>query len=52
MRLKSIELSGFKSFAKKTTLEFATAITSIVGPTARANQTLQSRFALCSASSR
>ncbi len=32
MRLKSIELSGFKSFAKKTTLEFASAITSIVGP--------------------
>jgi len=32
MRLKSIELSGFKSFAKKTSLEFATAITAIVGP--------------------
>ncbi len=32
MRLKSIELSGFKSFAKKTQLEFGTAITSIVGP--------------------
>ncbi len=32
MRLKSIELSGFKSFAKKTTLEFSSAITSIVGP--------------------
>ena len=32
MRLKSIELNGFKSFAKKTTLEFSTAITGIVGP--------------------
>lgn len=32
MRLKSIELSGFKSFAKKTTLEFSSAITAIVGP--------------------
>src|SRR3989344_3916042 len=32
MRLKTIELSGFKSFAKKTTLEFAAPITAIVGP--------------------
>lgn len=32
MRLKSIELSGFKSFAKKTTLSFDTAIAGIVGP--------------------
>ncbi|MDQ5955151.1 MAG: chromosome segregation protein [Patescibacteria group bacterium] len=32
MRLKSIELSGFKSFAKKTELQFASAVTSIVGP--------------------
>jgi len=32
MRLKSIELSGFKSFARKTQLEFASAVTSIVGP--------------------
>src|SRR5687767_9218745 len=32
MRLKSIELSGFKSFAKKTVLEFGTAITAVVGP--------------------
>ncbi len=28
----SIELAGFKSFAKKTTLEFSSAITSVVGP--------------------
>ena len=32
MRLKSIELSGFKSFAKKTPLEFPSAVTAIVGP--------------------
>ncbi len=32
MRLKSIELSGFKSFAKATTLEFSAAITAVVGP--------------------
>ncbi|MCX6757668.1 MAG: AAA family ATPase [Candidatus Nomurabacteria bacterium] len=32
MRLKSLELSGFKSFAKKTSLEFQSSITSVVGP--------------------
>ncbi len=32
MHLKSLEVSGFKSFAKKTDLEFSSAITSIVGP--------------------
>src|SRR3989344_2555580 len=32
MYLKSIELSGFKSFGKKTALEFGSRISSIVGP--------------------
>jgi chromosome segregation ATPase len=32
VKLTSIELSGFKSFAKKTKLEFGSAITAIVGP--------------------
>lgn len=32
MHLKSLELSGFKSFAKKATLYFNTPITGIVGP--------------------
>lgn len=32
MHLKSLEVAGFKSFAKKTDLEFTTAITGIVGP--------------------
>ena len=32
MLLKSLEISGFKSFAKKTTLEFSSSISAIVGP--------------------
>lgn len=32
MRLKELELSGFKSFAKPTTLDFPVAVSAIVGP--------------------
>ncbi len=32
MYLKSLELVGFKSFGKKSTLEFSTPITAVVGP--------------------
>lgn len=32
MKVRSLELAGFKSFAKKTTLSFEAAITAIVGP--------------------
>ena len=32
MRLKTLELNGFKSFAQKTSLEFQSPIVSVVGP--------------------
>lgn len=32
MRLKKLEISGFKSFAKHTTLEFPARVTGVVGP--------------------
>lgn len=44
MRLKSIELAGFKSFAKKTTLEFGTAITAIVGPNGSGKSNIAEAF--------
>lgn len=48
MRLKSIELSGFKSFAKKTPLTFESAITAVVGPngSGKSNIAESFRFAL------
>ncbi len=32
MRLKNLEINGFKSFAKKTTLEFQSSVVAVVGP--------------------
>ena len=32
MQLKSLELTGFKSFAKKHSLDFMSAVTAVVGP--------------------
>ncbi len=47
MRLKSIELAGFKSFAKRTPLEFASAITSVVGPNGSGKSNIAESFRFC-----
>lgn len=44
MYLKSIELSGFKSFAKKSELEFNTPIASIVGPNGSGKSNIAEAF--------
>ncbi len=44
MHLKSLELSGFKSFAKKSTLEFNTSISAIVGPNGSGKSNIAEAF--------
>ena len=48
MYLKSIEMAGFKSFAKKSALTFKTPVTGIVGPngSGKSNVTEAFRFVL------
>jgi len=48
MHLKSIELSGFKSFARRSQLEFKSPVTAIVGPngSGKSNVTEAFRFVL------
>ncbi len=44
MRLKSIELVGFKSFARKTSLDFGVTITAIVGPNGSGKSNIAEAF--------
>ena len=47
MRLKSIELAGFKSFVKKTQLQFGSAVTGIVGPNGSGKSNIAEAFRFC-----
>jgi chromosome segregation protein len=44
MYLKSIELSGFKSFAKKSELKFTTPISAVVGPNGSGKSNIAEAF--------
>jgi chromosome segregation ATPase len=44
MRLKSIELAGFKSFTKKTALQFDASVTAIVGPNGSGKSNIAESF--------
>lgn len=47
MRLQSIELAGFKSFVKKTPLQFGSAVTGIVGPNGSGKSNIAEAFRFC-----